>query len=757
MYFHHFTLPTVVVIVMALSGYLLSRQLSGTHDASRYFGYILLFLSLTYCASLYALMQIDSHGAYHRCFTVTFSLLAAACFSRFFAVYPRALNTRFMDWLWRIQLGIVLIASVGFTFLAWHATPLFRVRGHYWDLNLPGAGQVVAVLLITCVAFAGIFAGVQLGRCTTRERRDLLGIFSGLTLLLLVPAIALALYRAAVIEPLVFVACLVFAFIPGFILAVHFYMNAAPVRISVFMKISILSSAGLLTVVSFSSIFQAASIESAYENSRRLQLAQHLAGGVAPAGLLYVDTVDETQSGMLPIREASRTVVLQLDRDGRRLSGGFDYLDYREFVHELVAPHFLGMGLLVILLALIYRFFASRSIFVRLAGLVAGMRQVDGGDLSVQLATPVRDELGYLATALNSLVGSARIAREERGQQFATDAANHQVDAPNWRSARVTEIDVRGSTYLYASQSMAAVVDRVEKIASLEQPVLVTGETGTGKEFVAELLHERGSRADGPFVAVNCAAIPETLWESEVFGHTRGAFTDAKQDRPGLVTQARGGTLFFDEIGELPRNMQPKILRLLQERVYQPVGGRDSLPVECRLVFATHRNLAEMVARREFREDLYYRVNVLEIAVPALRTRRVDVPIIAQALARRYSAEMGRPPVRIEPEALERLMQYEWRGNVRELENFMIRLLAGLEGDCVTFAALPVVFASSENSGGGFLRTGEGFEAAVTRYSRELIQQALVRANGNVSLAARNLEISRGKLQYQMRALEMSG
>ena len=218
------------------------------------------------------------------------------------------------------------------------------------------------------------------------------------------------------------------------------------------------------------------------------------------------------------------------------------------------------------------------------------------------------------------------------------------------------------------SPAMKHLFDVVNRVAGSDTSVLITGESGSGKELVARALHERSGRS-GPFLAINCAALPEHLLESELFGHVRGAFTDAHGDRAGLFTEANGGTLFLDEIGELPIGMQAKILRALQERKVRPVGGTREIAFDSRLVTATNRDLEEEVEEKRFREDLYYRINVVRLEVPPLRARGNDILLLAKHFLERAATQRRTPALRLPPAVVERLVGYDWPGNVRELEN----------------------------------------------------------------------------------------
>jgi two-component system response regulator HydG len=229
----------------------------------------------------------------------------------------------------------------------------------------------------------------------------------------------------------------------------------------------------------------------------------------------------------------------------------------------------------------------------------------------------------------------------------------------------------------------------LHRVADTTTTVLVTGESGVGKELVARALHQESRRARAPFVAINCGALPETLLESELFGHMKGAFTDARADRAGVFREAHGGTLFLDEVGELPVSLQPKLLRVLQERVVRPLGANREVPVDVRIVCATNVDLLEAVERGRFREDLYYRLDVVHLEVPPLRSRGTDVLLLAQAFLARLAQRDGRPLMTLAPEVAQRFLSYEWPGNVRELLNALERVAALSVTDVITVEDLP--------------------------------------------------------------------
>ena len=249
--------------------------------------------------------------------------------------------------------------------------------------------------------------------------------------------------------------------------------------------------------------------------------------------------------------------------------------------------------------------------------------------------------------------------------------------------------DANQSIIVGGSPAMRKVADLIDRVGDSDASVLIHGETGTGKELVARAVHNKSKRREGPFVAINCAAVPHSLLESELFGHARGAFTDAKATRMGLFQQANGGTLFLDEIGELPIDVQPKLLRALQERKVRPVGDNREIPYDARIVAATNRDLENEVREKRFREDLFYRINVVKLEVPPLRSRGSDTLHLAHHFLKQFAERSGKPTLELSERAAERLMAYEWPGNVRELENCIEHAVALARFDQVTVEDLP--------------------------------------------------------------------
>jgi DNA-binding NtrC family response regulator len=304
-------------------------------------------------------------------------------------------------------------------------------------------------------------------------------------------------------------------------------------------------------------------------------------------------------------------------------------------------------------------------------------------------------------------------------------------------------------TILGESRVMQELVERLPQYATAGAPVLVTGESGTGKELVARALHDLSPRARRPFVPVNCGAIPDELFESELFGHVRGAFTDAHRDRAGLAEEAEGGTLFLDEVAELSLRAQVKLLRFLQTGEVRPVGGSGTRRVDTRIVSATHRDLLAQVQAGAFREDTYYRLGVLVVRIPPLRERREDVPLFTRRLLERFAREMGLPTPRLAVPSLEKLVAYDWPGNVRELENVLRRAIVLSDGPEIEASAIEVVRRAGANvaepsepaappSPSSPPRTLQEAKAhAIAEVERSFALRCLAEAEGNIALAAR--------------------
>lgn len=311
--------------------------------------------------------------------------------------------------------------------------------------------------------------------------------------------------------------------------------------------------------------------------------------------------------------------------------------------------------------------------------------------------------------------------------------------------------DEQSARLLGASSAMEQLRELIGKVARSQAPVHISGESGTGKELVARLIHETGSRRDAPFVPVNCGAIPSELMESELFGHRKGSFTGAVADKPGLVQAAEGGTLFLDEVADLPLSMQVKLLRLIQEKAVRPVGEQRESPVDVRILSATHRDLGEQVATGRFREDLYYRLNVIELRVPPLREHLEDVPELATAILARLAARGEVETPELSQPAIDRLRQYSYPGNVRELENILERAMALSDGRRI--GADGVQLRSQPADSAALAEEGSDLEEQLEDVERDKILHALEQNRYNKTATARQLGITFRALRYRIKKL----
>jgi len=356
---------------------------------------------------------------------------------------------------------------------------------------------------------------------------------------------------------------------------------------------------------------------------------------------------------------------------------------------------------------------------------------------------------------VRQIVGKALKTRELAGEEATTEIKGAE-------GARFGIIGQSpGLTELYAV---------LERVADSPTTVLITGESGTGKELVARALHDHSSRRGKPFIKVNCAAIPKELIESELFGYERGAFTGAVTSKPGRFELANGGTLFLDEIGEIPVEMQVKLLRALQESEFERVGGIKTMRVDVRLVAATNRDLKKLISQGAFRDDLFYRLNVVSIRLPALRERATDIPLLVEHFLKKFNERLKKNVSGVEPEARDLLSAYGWPGNIRELENVMERAVLFCDGSKLRAEDLPVELRGpSALSMGSVVPPGdaavdlgtlpadgglkEHVKVAMSRLERDLVSRALKQTNNNVTHAARLLKISRKGLQLKMKEL----
>jgi Nif-specific regulatory protein len=367
------------------------------------------------------------------------------------------------------------------------------------------------------------------------------------------------------------------------------------------------------------------------------------------------------------------------------------------------------------------------------------------GTLSIELLhRPERDFerlLKFLRVVASMISQAVRIHRllEAERQKLVNENAQLRQELQQ----RYTLPDLVGT-----SGPMRQLYEEMARVAGTNTTVLIRGESGTGKELIAQAIHYNSPRAKKPFIKVNCAALPETLVESELFGHERGAFTGAESRKKGRFELANGGTLFLDEIGELSPAIQVKLLRVLQEREFERVGGTESVGVDVRVITATNRDLEKALAEASFREDLYYRLNVFPIFIPPLRVRKADVLPLADHFAEKYAREHGKSIKRISTPAIDLLSTYHWPGNVRELENTMERAVLMADGEVIHAHHLPPTLQSAEATG-TVVSTSLG--AAVEAFERSLIEDALDTSRGNRSKAARLLSTTERVLSYKVK------
>ena len=345
--------------------------------------------------------------------------------------------------------------------------------------------------------------------------------------------------------------------------------------------------------------------------------------------------------------------------------------------------------------------------------------------------------LSIVASMIAQAVKLRRAAQEERDR----------LEKENERLRAELREQFRPSNIIGNSREMQEVYDQIAQVAGSSASVLIQGETGTGKELVAHAIHYNSDRADKPFIKAHCAALPESVIESELFGHEKGAFTGAVSARKGRFELAHGGTIFLDEIGDIPPAIQIKLLRVLQEREFERVGGMETVKVNVRLIAATNRELAAMAAEGKFREDLYYRLNVFPIYVPALRKRKADVVLLADHFLQKYAKENSKEVRRLSSAVIDMLMSYHWPGNVRELENCVERAVIVAEGDVIHPHHLPPTLQTAETSGTPPNRT---LTDMVMAYEGDLIRDALKSVRGNMAAASRLLGTTQRIVGYKV-------
>ena len=395
------------------------------------------------------------------------------------------------------------------------------------------------------------------------------------------------------------------------------------------------------------------------------------------------------------------------------------------------------------------------------------MRLPDGN--GIELIKYIQENISSLPVAMITAHGNMEYAIEAL-KSGAFDFISKPVDLNVLRnlvktalklSDTKTEETIEDQDEQYGLLGKSAAIKetrkKIQKLARSQAPVYIHGESGVGKELVAKLIHEQGPRADKNFVPVNCGAIPSELMESEFFGHKKGSFTGATTDKQGLFQAADGGTLFLDEIADLPLTMQVKLLRAIQEKAIRPVGSQQEISVNVRILSATHKNLAELTDKAEFRQDLYYRINVIELEVPSLREHAEDIPILAKHLLQKIADEWQTETPKLDKDSLKALNEYSFPGNVRELENILERAMTLHEDKIITLSDLQLPNANSkENSiDDGLSLNATLLDPTLIQKEKEVIQHALEKTKYNKTAAAKLLGISFRTLRYRIKKLGM--
>lgn len=398
---------------------------------------------------------------------------------------------------------------------------------------------------------------------------------------------------------------------------------------------------------------------------------------------------------------------------------------------------------------------------------VTDMQMPDGSGLEVLRAVQEHcSEVPVIMITAFATTDSAIAAMKEGAYDYVTKPFNvdefgvvvanalekNRLTRENRRLRTELRTQAKHRSMVGSSAVMQRVFELVARVADTKSNVLVSGESGTGKELVARMIHEQSDRSRAPFVAVNCGAIPDNLLESELFGHMRGSFTGAVSNKEGLFETAERGTLFLDEVGELPQALQVKLLGAIQDKIIRRVGGTSDRRIDLRIISATNRRLEDEVAAGRFREDLYYRLNVIQIELPLLRDRPEDIPLLVLRFVERYSRELGKEPMPVDPEAMEVLIRYAYPGNVRELENVIERAVALSRGSSIGIDAMPPTLLRPPKAAGEASIPADGIDLGLllADYERSMITEALRMCDGVKKRAARLLGLSFRSLRYRL-------
>jgi two-component system response regulator PilR (NtrC family) len=400
------------------------------------------------------------------------------------------------------------------------------------------------------------------------------------------------------------------------------------------------------------------------------------------------------------------------------------------------------------------------------------MRLPDG--TGIDLVKTIQDEYPQLPVAVVTAFGSVETAIDSL-KAGAFDFVSKPVELEQLRRLvnSALKLESTPGTFAYADEpqllgdtpAIHALRKQIAKLARSQAPVYISGESGTGKELVARLIHANGPRANGPFIPVNCGAIPGELMESEFFGHKKGSFTGAAEDKPGLFQAAQGGTLFLDEVADLPLNMQVKLLRAIQEKAVRPIGGHQEIHIDARILSATHKDLAHEVEAERFRGDLFYRINVIQLEVPSLRQRRQDIPLLTDFILASLAEDWGIEKPQLDPDTVQRLADYHFPGNVRELENILERAATLCEGNHIRATDLQLQpehgthhQASDQTPLYPDIDTQQpvaSLEEFLEGIEKEIITLALERCRWNKTEAAKSLGLTFRALRYRLKKLEL--
>ena len=812
--------PAFLTLIISVYLLCLTKKTLRTYLLAGYF----LMVSVFHFGHLFAYAMLDPVGRWG------WYLVATGVFSAVFKIrfgyhiprnsFPR--EERLVFW---ISVALVGSAWIEYLIRAGLASTFYPENQTYGS---PFVSTSLPIVLFVILIWSIIVLLRQYIQRDANNRAAL--VFLGLTLIELGLTIFLILQRAGVLPagPDTTEMIMNFSLVVLYFLYALFYLNLTSEPSSFIAKLVGISLITLVTILSGLGVLQIKAADASYDSARAddtfQALTRYLAGqpvnpprhqqknadgDLDPGSVQYISSLDakgntkllyafdkninylEAQTvpttGHRLYRRLNDAIFVTYQERGATIPGGkadmlyevgYDYRAYRKSIHDLASDYAYAILLTIAFMLTVFPLFFRATVTAPLKLLLGRLQ--DAGIPREEDTAGTEDDLVFLSRSFSRMM---RLLKEAKSQFYEYSEHIEEVEQSIQSFACDDPIcrEAGDRNIVYASAAMRDVIAEADRFAPFDQPVLVTGETGTGKELIARLLHHAAPHHAAPFVDVNCAAIADPLWESEIFGHIRGAFTDASASRPGRVAEAADGTLFFDEIGEMPLGMQAKMLRLLQERMYRPVGSDKAVQARCRFVFATNRDLITMVQKGEFREDLYYRINVFQIKVPPLRNRPADILVLVkhfhESMCRKHGMKIGE----VDPAATEALASYHWPGNIRELENVLVRALAVGEPGQLQLNDLPASLLESARSrkqamsklrqidptangrsskhGTEFSadwEEGLSFDERIKDYSRFLIRQALDRSGGNKAQAAEILKMKRGRLRYQINDLKIS-